>query len=320
VPDRLERPGGLERPDRLERSVRLKGPFDLRGSFRAVCRGGRDPTNRFDGDTYWRATATPEGPATLAVRADPANGELRGWAWGSGASAVLDGLPDLVGASDDLAGFATVVASAVGPGADVVAGWARRRPGLRIPHTGAVVEALIPSVLEQKVAGREARRSYQELVVALGEPAPGPAGEWGMRVPPAPAVLAATPSWAMHPFGIERRRAETLSRVGAAARHLERVRDREQLTVIPGVGPWTAAEVALVALGDADAVSVGDFHLPHQLAWALIGEARGDDDLMLELLEPWKGHRGRVLRLVDAVGVMAPRFGPRQALRSFRDF
>lgn len=313
-------PEGLERPDGLERTVRLDGPFDLRGSFQPVCRGRRDPANRFEGDTYWRATATPEGPATLAVRADPANGEVRGWAWGPGAAAVLDGLPDLVGASDDLGGFARLVGAAVGPGADVVAGWARRRPGLRIPHTGAVVEALIPTVLEQKVAGREARRSYQELVLALGTSAPGPAGERGMRVPPTPAVLASTPSWAMHPFGIERRRAETLSRVGAAAHHLERVRDRSQLTVIPGVGPWTAAEVALVALGDPDAVSVGDFHLPHQLAWALIGQARGDDQLMLELLEPWRGHRGRVLRLVDAVGVVAPRFGPRRALRSFRDF
>ena len=89
---------------------------------------------------------------------------------------------------------------------------------------------------------------------------------------------------------------------------------RRRLTAIPGVGPWSAAEVALVALGDADAVSLGDFHLPHQVCWALAGVPRGDDDTMLELLEPYRGHRGRVLRLLFEGGVAAPRFGSRLPL------
>ncbi len=89
-----------------------------------------------------------------------------------------------------------------------------------------------------------------------------------------------------------------------------------RLTALPGVGPWTAAEVARVALGDTDAVSVGDYHLPHQVAWALAGEPRADDDRMLELLEPYRGHRARVVRLIEAAGILAPRHGPRRPLRA----
>jgi 3-methyladenine DNA glycosylase/8-oxoguanine DNA glycosylase len=71
------------------------------------------------------------------------------------------------------------------------------------------------------------------------------------------------------------------------------------------------AEVAGSAFGDPDAVPIGDYHLPHVVSYALTGEPRGDDDRMLELLEPYRGQRGRVLRLLVWSGHRAPRFGPR---------
>lgn len=89
-----------------------------------------------------------------------------------------------------------------------------------------------------------------------------------------------------------------------------------RLQAFPGVGPWSAAEVANVALGDPDAVSVGDYHLKNQVSWALAGEPRGTDERMVELLEPWRGHRARVLRLILAGGIGAPRYGPRMPNRS----
>ena len=89
-----------------------------------------------------------------------------------------------------------------------------------------------------------------------------------------------------------------------------------RLTAIPGIGPWTAAEALRVATGDPDLVSLGDYHLPSLVAWALVGEARADDQRMLELLEPYRGQRGRVVRLLEASGIQVPRFGPRMALRS----
>ena len=84
---------------------------------------------------------------------------------------------------------------------------------------------------------------------------------------------------------------------------------------VPGIGPWTAAEVAVRALGDDDAVSVGDFHIPNLVAWALAGEPRADDTRMLELLEPYRGRRALVVRLLELGGSMAPRRGPRLSPR-----
>jgi 3-methyladenine DNA glycosylase/8-oxoguanine DNA glycosylase len=310
------------------RTLQLDGPYDLRLSLGPLCHGRRDPCARVEGRTLWRATRTPLGAATEAVVADAGRASVTAWAWGPGATWVLDHLGDLIG--PDAADFADLVGADPGtprpPGWDAVAGMARRWRGLRIPRTRAVVEACVPTVLEQKVTGLEAKRSYRELVLALGELAPGPADAHGLRLPPSPAVLAATPSWVLHRFGIERKRADTIRRVAAAARRLEETVGmdlpdaRRRLAAVVGIGPWSVAEVGLVALGDADAVSVGDFHLPHQVAWALAGVARGDDRLMLELLEPWRGHRGRVLRLLSAEGITAPRFGPRMPIRSFRSW
>jgi 3-methyladenine DNA glycosylase/8-oxoguanine DNA glycosylase len=88
-----------------------------------------------------------------------------------------------------------------------------------------------------------------------------------------------------------------------------------RLLAVPGIGPWTAAEVGVRALGDIDAVSIGDFHLPHLVAWALAGEPRATDARMLELLEPYRGRRALVVRLLELSGVRAPRYGPRLAPR-----
>jgi 3-methyladenine DNA glycosylase/8-oxoguanine DNA glycosylase len=141
-------------------------------------------------------------------------------------------------------------------------------------------------------------------------------------VPPPAKVLADTPTWVFHRANVERKRADTIRRACAYAARLEETvamapaDARRRLTALPGIGAWTAAEVAMVALGDADAVSLGDYHLPHQVSWALAGEPRGDDARMLELLEPWRGHRGRVLRLIGAGAGAAPRYGPRMPLRT----
>jgi 3-methyladenine DNA glycosylase/8-oxoguanine DNA glycosylase len=226
----------------------------------------------------------------------------------------------------------------------------RRMPGLRIARSNAVFEALVPTVLAQKVTGVEAGRAWKGLVRAFGEPAPSPesaplgpaAGSTrrsaqdqphvkptpvsrdfpSVRLPPSPSVLADLPYHAFHPFGVEMRRANAIRTLAARAGRLERVaampnpEGRQALAAFPGIGPWTAAEVALVALGDADAVSVGDYHIPHTVSWALAGEPRGSDERMLELLEPFAGHRGRVIRLIEAAGISAPRYGPKATARS----
>ena len=66
--------------------------------------------------------------------------------------------------------------------------------------------------------------------------------------------------------------------------------------------------------GDDDAVAVGDYHLPNLVAWNLAGEPRGDDARMLALLEPFRGQRGRVLRLLAMGGARPPAHGPRRRI------
>ena len=292
-----------------QRVLRPAFPLDLGLTLGRLRRGRHDPTARIFQAEVWRATRTPDGPATLHLLAG--NGAIECEAWGAGAAWVLDQVQELLGFHDRPEGFR--------PDHQLVRDLHRRFPGMRLGRTGLVTEALVPSVIEQKVAGMEAWRSHAGLVRAFGEPAPGPAG---LFLPPDPRRLAAAPYHQLHRFGIERRRATTLSRVCVRASRLEEAAAMEpgaaraRLEAFPGVGPWTAAEVAAVALGDPDAVSVGDYHLPNLVAWALAGKPRGDDALMLELLEPFRGNRGRVLRLLELGGHHAPRFGPRMRLRS----
>jgi 3-methyladenine DNA glycosylase/8-oxoguanine DNA glycosylase len=278
----------------------------------------------------WRATRTPVGPAIQSLTVDPAGMQVSLSARGPGAEWLAETLPDLVGQADGGEEFDALLARSPGPkappGWDLVRALAHRRPGLRMPRSRAVMEILVPVILGQKVTTIEATRSHIELVGALGEPVDPFGGGPPLVLPPDPAVVAGTPGWAMHPWGIERKRADTIRRAAAVASRLEATADLprpdayRRLMSIPGIGPWTAAEVGLVAYGDPDAVIVGDYHLPNQVAWMLLGKPRGNDDLMLELLEPWRGHRGRVGRLLMSSGSTAPKFGPHQQLRSFRRF
>jgi len=288
----------------------LNGPLDLRKTLAPLGRGPGDRTIRFTGGRAWRATRTVDGPATIALA--HAGDELRAEAWGQGAERALAGVPGLVGLAQE-----PVALDGAHP---TVAHLARRFPGVRIPRTGAVLESLVPAILEQKVIGEEARRALFELVRRHGEAAPGPP-EFGLRLPPAPPTLAALPYYALHPLGVERRRAELIRRVASRAAWFEAIVDLPlpegyaRLTAVHGIGPWTAAEVGVRALGDVDAVSVGDFHLPNLVAFALAGEPRGSDARMLELLEPYRGQRALVIRLLELSGIRAPRYGPRLSLR-----
>jgi 3-methyladenine DNA glycosylase/8-oxoguanine DNA glycosylase len=195
----------------------------------------------------------------------------------------------------------------------------RRFSRLRLARTDRILEALIPAILEQKVTGIEARRAWRRLVRATSDPAPGDAG---LLLPPDPERVAILPSFRFHAFGVERRRAERIRWLSSRADRIERIGElpppdaRDALRNLPGVGVWTTAEVARLAMGDPDAVSVGDFHLPHLVAWALAGERRGTDERMLELLEPYRGQRARVQALLEAGGITAPRFGPRMEIRA----
>lgn len=259
------------------------------------------------------------GTATLRLT-QLASGELRARAWGDGAAAALAAAPEICGAADDAAGFAPLL-----PGVEEAF---RRASGMRVPRTGAVLAELVPVVLEQKVIAAQATASYRQLVLRFGEAAPGPLPPElarRMRVSPDAATWRRIPSWDWHRAGVDPARSKTVVRLAERASALDRLATqpaavaRERLETLPGVGRWTSAEVAQRAFGDADAVSVGDYHLRKHVGHALAGRDFTDDE-MLAALEPWRGQRFRAVRLLLAAGPRRPRRGPRLEKVDYRAF
>ena len=311
--------GAATHPEgRLTKVLELDRPVDLRAFLGPLARGSGDPTMRVAAGAAIRASVTPDGPGAIEIRVEGT--AVRARAWGPGAGYLVEGLPALLGLDDDPSGFE--------PGLHpLVAQLARRHGPVRLGRTIAVWEALLPAILEQRITGTEAWRNHRRLVRAHGSPAPGPLG---LVLAPTPAEVAALPPWRLTALGIEPRRGLLLRRIAREAHRYQKLADGARrpgaggagsaglaaaLRAQPGIGPWTAAEVTLRALGDPDAVSIGDAHLSNVVAFALAGRPRGTDDEMLELLAPWAGHRARVVRLLEAARIGPPRYGPRVAPR-----
>ena len=290
-------------------------PTDVGLTLSRLRRGRSDPTFQVSQDgAVWRTTLTRSGPATLRLTQSGLT-ELRCEAWGEGAREALEGAPDLLGERDDPSGFV-----AQHP---LVRDAHRRWPGLRIPRTGRVIESLIPAILEQKVISLQATASFRALVRAHGTPAPGPAPA-GMRVPPSARAWQLIPSWEWHRAGVDPQRSRTVMVCLAVTRQLEAASDltaaeaSARLRAVPGIGEWTAAEVAQRAFGDADALSVGDYHLAGAIGHTLF-DADFDDALMVAAMRIWQPHRYRVVRLLEASGTLGkPRHGPRLAFVDHR--
>ncbi|HWI42574.1 MAG TPA: DNA-3-methyladenine glycosylase 2 family protein [Nocardioides sp.] len=295
------------------RTWRPGRPVPVTSVLRQQRRGSGDPTLRMGvRGRHWRASRTPEGPVTLAIAPQSATGEVHAEAWGPGSAWALDQLPDLLGDSDDWTGFE--------PQHPVLAEARRRHAHLRLGRTGRVLESIVPSIIEQKVTGREAFAGFRALVRRHGAPAPGPVAELGLMLQPDAATLAAIPSWEWLGLHVDPARSRA---VVTAARHadaLERIVGTEheeadrRLRSLPGIGVWTSAEVRQRALGDPDAVSYGDYHVAKDVGWVLTG-AELDDAGLASYLEPWRGHRGRVPFLLAAAGLRRPRRGPRMSPR-----
>ena len=328
-------------PQRLDTTYRPKHPFDFWTVLGTLRMGRNDPAHLHDGRVFWRVSRTPEGVATLAL-GPRADGSVNASAWGAGARWAIEQLPTLLGALDDSRPFEA-------HHHPLIAEVHRRNPGLRLARTDLVFDALVASIIEQKVTGMQAYSAWRSLLTTHGERAPGPTPR-PMFAPPSVAQWQRMPSWELHRAGLEPPQARTIvecarrgerlvvaavaagtavadvtagtsdtagsaaqtaAEAGARAAATSRARERV-LMGMRGVGVWTAAETRIRAFGDPDAVSFGDYHLSHGVGFALTG-TRVDDDGMRELLEPWsaQGQRQRVIRLIGLSGMQEPRRGPR---------
>ncbi|WP_370865530.1 DNA-3-methyladenine glycosylase family protein [Nocardioides agariphilus] len=287
-------------------------PCPVGAILRQQRRGGGDPTYRIEGEgpgaRHWRGIRTPTGPATLMVQALPRLGEVVAEAWGPGADWALGSVPGLLGAHDDPCGFE--------PRHPVLVEAQRRHPHWRIGRSERVFEALVPSIVEQKVTGKEAFAGFRSLVHFHGERAPGPGRERKLWIQPSGEVLRRIPSWEWLRLHIDPARSRAIVQASRVSDSLDRITTADadaKLRSLPGVGVWTSAEVRQRAFGDADAVSFGDYHVAKDVGWALLGRSIDDAELA-ELLEEWRPHRGRVQAYVAMAGLGAPRRGPRMSL------
>lgn len=255
-----------------------------------------------------RACWTPDGPATVVLDWTGATIDVR--SWGPGRDHAAESALAMCGAERlpaELPDHHRIISRA-----------AHVHRGVRTGASGDLYHALLPTILAQRITGGEAVRQWRRLCLELGPPAPGP--DLGLLLPPAPELLARRPAWWFHPLGIEARRANALREVARVAHRLwawaELTPDdaATKLALVRGVGVWSIGSVLGPALGDDDAVAIGDYHLPNIVAWTLAGEARADDARMLALLEPYRGVRGRVVRLLTMVGRRPPAFGPRRRI------
>lgn len=341
---------GLGEETGVGRETPLVGgpPIDLGATLGWYRIGAGDPTTwmtvvgrgpRSSG-RFVRASITPDGPGTIEL------------AWGSAlADATADGsdLPESSGWSD-VDGVPGLRSRAFGPGArwicgraaamagahdrpdrsletapDVaIADAARTHRALRFGASGDLYHELLPNIIGQRITVGEAYAQWRDLCRALGERAPGPFE--ALLLPPAARTLSRQPSWSFHRLGIERKRAEPLIEL---AKHPLKLWEWARLPPpeaaamlgrLRGIGPWTIGSVLGPALGDPDALAVGDYHLKNIVGWALAGEARATDARMLELLEPYRGQRGRVARILKMNGNGAPKFGPKQRILPMRDW
>ena len=255
-----------------------------------------------DGVRWW-ATETPEGSASLAFRS--LGGEVIADAWGPGAAWAIGQLPALLGDDDDTSGFR--------PGDPVVRGLVSRLGVPRLGATGRWYEAMATAAIYQRVVSADARTAVTRMGRMHGADVPG-----GGPLPlfPSPEAALRVPDHGFHRAGVDRARSRVIRVAAKHAARLEALHQRpaaearEWLQRLPGVGPWTAARTTGAAVGDPDAVPVGDLHVPVLVTYALSGATGGDDDSMLELLEPYAGHRGRVVRLIKAAGIGPPKHHP----------
>ncbi|MCA9494037.1 MAG: DNA-3-methyladenine glycosylase 2 family protein [Myxococcales bacterium] len=297
----------------VDRELEAEPPFDLIRTVRGLVTWGNTTWSRTSGGVAVWAERTAAGPAT--VQLEQHGSRLLARAWGPGAELLLDRVPSLLGLDrpppEPLAGHPLI--ERLSP----------RFAGVRSGRIASIFPSLVSVILGQKVTGKEAAQAMRRLVRAWGDAAPGP--HEGLWLVPEPADLARRGYAELHPFGVERRRAEVVLEVARRAKRLERAVDLPYaeadalLRLIRGIGPWTTGVILGDALGHEDAVPVGDYHLPNVVAFNLAGEPRADDARMLELLEPWRGRRGRVVRLIGMGGEDPPRWGPRSEARDIRD-
>ncbi len=173
-------------------------------------------------------------------------------------------------------------------GADpLLASLVAARPGIRVPGAADGFELAVRAVLGQQVSVAAARTFCGRLLAALGEPL----GDGRWRLFPTPAAVAGSD---LAGIGLTGARIATVRALAAAVAgggltldaDADRAATGQALRALPGIGPWTASYVVMRALGDPDALPLGDLVLRRRAA------SLGIDDLAgrARSWQPWRAY------------------------------
>lgn len=294
-------------------SRRLRAPgIDLSTTLQMIGIYRNDPTHTTSAQRFAKAVLTPEGPGTMRLTWDN-SGSVTAEAWGDGAEWLLDRAPHWTGLNDDLTGFDPTLH----PRIEQL--W-RAHSTTRLAAAGVIWQELVLVLLGQRVTAEEASKSWNRMCRTWGERAPGPCE---LVLPPSPEVVAKLSYVDLHGVNVERRRAEAILLAAKRANRLEEAAAMSvddaltRLSVLPGLGMWTATATVLASHGASDVLVLRDYGLPTLVNFAFTGDAkrldpdRGGDEIMLGHLAPWAGHRQRIVRLLYVAGVVVPRRAPR---------
>lgn len=274
------------RPDRSDRQ-----PVDRRGGLPLVLRY-REPyaaeqvwaylsarlipgVEKADGDVFVRHIRMPAGRAQVSVSA-PSDGRVR---------VYLD-LPELAGLGPLVAAVRRWLDLDADPSAiDSVLGrdqglapLVSATPGMRVPGTPDGFELALRAVVGQQVSVAGARTMMGRLVTHVG-----------VDAMPSADDLAGVGLDDLTSIGLTGRRAATVRALAEATSSgqialdpgADRDATRARLLAIPGIGPWTAAYIALRALGDPDAWPGTDLVLARRVDAARLDPSRW---------RPWRGY------------------------------
>ena len=272
-------------------------PFDIDLSFGIQRFGAFDPTVGRERGLLRKAFDTADGPCVVEIRA-----EQDGLTLGAEGASANEALADFASAlaQDDGHG-------AFAPESPLLARLHRANHGMRLVRVPWRFDLAAVAVLQQRVTTTEAMQQWGRIVRKYG---PRVGDE--LRAFPSAERVAQMASWQFEELGIDPKRARTMV---VLARELVRRKTlaetdlaivRARLAAVRGVGPWTTDMILGFAYGDPDALPLGDLHLPHLITWALARERPGSDARMVQLLEPYRGHRFRVVRLLWVGGVKRP--------------